>query len=147
VRQGICATRFSSLQGFQNGARHFCSLKLTKLCMKLGLSSILVRKLVKFARGVLNKYPTLWLTGATIPTHMSCTPLGGLNTSITQHTHPTKSFKFGIFIHSLVNFQATKMADPIMESKTQSCKTICIKSALERVAYAIVKQSSLRCSH
>jgi hypothetical protein len=86
--------------------------------MKQGLSSILVRKLVKFARGDLNKYPTLWLTGATIPTHMSFSPLGGLNTSIMQHTHPTKSFKFGIFIHSLVNFQATKMADPIMESRT-----------------------------
>ncbi len=59
------------LQGFQNGASHFCSLKFTKLCMKQGLSSILARKLVKFARGVLNKYPTLWLTGARQPTRVS----------------------------------------------------------------------------
>ncbi len=46
---------------------------------------------------------------------MSCPTLGALHPQISWHCHPSKSFRLCIFIHNLVNFQATKMAHPNLE--------------------------------
>ncbi len=65
---------------------------------------------------VLNKDLTTWLTEASLPTPVSCPPLGGSHMPTAWCTRPSKSFNLSIFKHTLVSFQATKIANPSLKS-------------------------------
>ncbi len=116
LRPDISAIWVTLLQGFQNGCAIFVAWKLTKLCIKLESFSILFPEKAPLTRRGPKKEPTVWQTGVSLQTPLSCPLLGGSHLCRAWHTHPLKSFKLSIFINNLVNFQATKTGTPHLES-------------------------------
>ncbi len=80
-------------------------LKLTKLWVKLELCSILFNDQTLLARMDPKWLSFAWLTGASLPTSMSCPLLGGSCPHAIQHTHLYNPTNLIIFIYNLVNYK------------------------------------------
>jgi len=60
-------------------------------------------KQAQLARGLLNKDPTIWITGTNPPTPASQPPWYGLHPGFVWHSHPSKFFKLINFIYALLS--------------------------------------------
>ncbi len=119
VWPNLCTISLSLLQGFTIGCAIFVAWKLTKFSMKMELCSILLISKLSLLGGLLNKDPTIWITGTNQPTPASQPPWYGLHPGFVWHTHPSKFFKLSNFMHYLVNCYAAKILHPNLVSLKQ----------------------------
>ncbi len=88
-------------KNFKIGQALFVAWTLLELFMKLELCWILFHGKFCYLVGVLNKDHSVWLIGTSLPTPVSCPPLGGSHSCTARHICSSKSLKLRVNVQAI----------------------------------------------